>query len=329
MSSPTLASITSKKVQETLKETLGDATKAAILLAQKAKLSFRYFEKNKECDGTVEGKSVNSVVNWLVSTFQDMIEKINDQGELMAAIIKKAGEESYEDICKKHDELAQKCRELEIRLEEKAKDLENEKNTELRQKQLDLEKKTEVMEKTFDKKCDEVRQRGLKGNLIVSSPARTASGGHPIPSLAKHEMFWDRFGNWRCETDMEMIQRLIEMKTGVWVSDRDIVACHPLGRRERNSFIISINNRSPLSSWDMITRGMMSAENNFSKDNIFLNFQLTKRRGDLAKEVRKAKKDGVIKSYEIDMNGRIFVRYLDNKTSEIIDLDDIISNQNS
>ena len=29
------------------------------------------------------------------------------------------------------------------------------------------------------------------------------------------------------------------------------------------------------------------------------------------------------------MNGRIFVKYFDNKTSEIIDLDDIIRNQNS
>ena len=67
MSSPTLASITSKKVQESLKETLGDATKAAILLAQKAKLSFKYYEKNKECDATVEGKSVNSVVNGWVA----------------------------------------------------------------------------------------------------------------------------------------------------------------------------------------------------------------------------------------------------------------------
>ena len=140
----------------------------------------------------------------------------------------------------------------------------------------DINKKYSAIEKDYD----EVRQRSLKGNLIASSPARTT-----IPSLAKHEMFWDRFGNWRYETDMEMIQRLIKMKTS-----RDIIACHPLGRRERNSFIISINNRSPLSSWDLITRGMMSAENNFSKDNIFINFQLTKRREEIAKEVRKAKK---------------------------------------
>ena len=111
------------------------------------------------------------------------------------------------------------------------------------------------MEKQFndkysdlESKCDEMRQRGLKGNLIVSSPARTTSGGNTIPSLVKHEMFWDRYGNWRCETDMEMIQRLVELKTGVWVDERDITACHPVGRRERNTFVLAINNRSPLSS---------------------------------------------------------------------------------
>ena len=75
----------------------------------------------------------------------------------------------------------------------------------------------------------------------------------------------------------------------------------------------------------MVTRGMMSAENNFTHDNLFLNFQLTKRRGDICKEVRNAKKDNIVKSYEIDANGRIFVRYVgtDNKAYEIIDLEDI------
>ena len=336
VASPSIASMASENDLKALQDTFEDTTKAAKVLAQKAKCSFKYFENNPDTEASIESKSVPTVVNWLVHGFHDLIEKLNDQGELIAAIVKKSGKEIHEDFNKKSDALVKKCSDLENRADDFDKRLNETDQTDLQQKQLDLENKTSEMEKDINKKYsaiekeyDEVRQRSLKGNLIVSSPARTTTGGHTIPSLAKHEMFWDRFGNWRCETDMEMIQRLIELKTGVWVSDRDIIACHPLGRRERNSFIISINNRSPLSSWDMITRGMMSAENNFSKDNIFLNFQLTKRRGDLAKEVRKAKKDGVIKSYEIDMNGRIFVRYLDNKTSEINDIDDILSNQNS
>ena len=339
LASPTLASTASKKVHKALQDTFEDATKAAKVLAQKAKLTFKYFEKNPDTNASVEGKNVTSVVNWLVVTFQDMIDKLNDQGEPIAAMIKKAGDESYEDICKKYDELDKKCIDLENRLQAKVDDLDKETGeTDLKQKQLDLENKTREIENSFNKKCsaidkeyDEVRQRCLKGNLIVSSPVRTTSGGHNIPSLAKHEMFWDRFGNWRCETDMEMIQRLIELKTGVWVNERDVTACHPLGRREKNTFIISISNRSPLSSWDMITRGMMSGENNFSKDNIFINFQLTKRRGEIAQEVRKAKKDGLVKSYEIDMNGRIFVKYAgtNNKTYEIFNKNDIQNNQRS
>ena len=336
MTSPTIASMASENDLKALQDTFDDTTKAAKVLGQKAKCSFKYFEKNPLTDASVEGKNVTTVVNWLVHGFHDLIEKLNDQGELIAAIVKKSGKESNEDFSNKNDALVQKYSDLENRADDIDKRLNETGQADLQQKQIDLENKTNEMEKdinekycAIEKEYDEVRQRSMKGNLIVSSPARTTTGGHTIPSLAKHEMFWDRFGNWRCETDMEMIQRLIEMKTGVWVSDRDIIACHPLGRRERNSFIIRINNRSPLSSWDMITRGMMSAENNFSKDNIFINFQLTKRRGDLAKEVRKAKKDGVIKSYEIDMNGRIFVRYLDNKNSEIIDIDEIFSKKNS
>ena len=69
----------------------------------------------------------------------------------------------------------------------------------------------------------------------------------------------------------------------------------------------------------------MSAENNITRDNIFINFQLTQRRGEICKEVRKAKKEGIVKSYEIDANGRIFVKYVgpDNRNKEIFDKNDI------
>ena len=75
----------------------------------------------------------------------------------------------------------------------------------------------------------------------------------------------------------------------------------------------------------MITRGMATADNNFSNDNVFINFQLTKRRGEICKEVRIAKKEEKVKNYEIDANGRIFVKYAgyDNKNYEIINIEDI------
>ena len=83
-----------------------------------------------------------------------------------------------------------------------------------------------------------------------------------------------------------------------------------------------------MSSWDIITRGMMTADNNFSPDNVFINFQLTKRRGEICREVREAKKKNIVKSYEIDANGRIFVKYVGSNTKavEIFDIEDIQKN---
>ena len=337
LASPSLATRVSKKAQEALLEALGDAAKAAKVAAQKAKLNFSYFgQKQNDEELTINGKtSVSTVVNWLVVGFKDVLEKINDQGEIIAAVVKKLGdvldnEVSKEELGQKHNELVQKCEDLERRLGERVERDEHSTTDDLKQKQIDLEKKTTDMEKVFNKKCDdlnknydEVRQRGLKGNLIISSPDRTTRGGYHTPSLAKHRMFWDRHDCWRSETDMEMVQRLLESKTGIWVDERDITACHPLGRRERNSFILCISNRSPMSSWDIITRGMMSADNNFSYD-----FQLTKRRGEICKEVRNAKKNNIVKNYEIDANGRIFVKYVGNDTKayEIINIEDIQKN---
>ena len=221
-----------KKVKDILLETLGDAAKAARVASQKAKLNFNYFDqKAGEGDLVIDSKTtVTTVVNWLADMLKDVIDKINDQGELMAAIMKKLREESNtsnEELREKHDALVVKCMDLEKRLDEIVEHTDDG----LKQKQVDLEQKTSDLEaalgekvNALDKKYDEVRQRGLKGNLIISSPERTTRGGYHIPSLARHDMFWDCFDKWRCETDMEMVQRLIEMKTGLWVHERDITA---------------------------------------------------------------------------------------------------------
>ena len=70
-------------------------------------------------------------------------------------------------------------------------------------------------------------------------------------------------------------------------------------------------------------------ENNFSPDNVFINFQLTKKRGEICREVRDAKKKNIVKSYEIDANGRIFVKYVgsNTKATEIFEIEDILKNK--
>ena len=56
---------------------------------------------------------------------------------------------------------------------------------------------------------------------------------------------------------------------------------------------------------------MMKASNMVKEKNVYINFQLTKDRAALAKDVRKAKTDGRIGGYSVDQNGRIKIKKLD------------------
>ena len=73
---------------------------------------------------------MSTVFNWLVVGFKDVLEKINDQGEVNAAIVKKLGdvldsEIPKEELRQKHDELVQKCEDLEKRLDERGERVEH------------------------------------------------------------------------------------------------------------------------------------------------------------------------------------------------------------
>ena len=97
-----------------------------------------------------------------------------------------------------------------------------------------------------------------------------------------------------------------KLKTGQQIPLQDISACHPIGRKESNSFILCVANRKPGSAWDIITTGMRKGfEGNH---NIFISYQLTDRRIALSKEVKLAKKDKLIKKFSIDANGKIWIK---------------------
>ena len=114
-----------------------------------------------------------------------------------------------------------------------------------------------------------------------------------------------------------MCARAILEKTGITLPLEDIAACHSLGSKTSNTtYIVRITNRKPSSAWDCLAAGMLTGRNkvtsdNFTGANLFLNFQLTKRNGELAKVVRLARKDGRIKKYGVDQNGRITAKVSD------------------
>ena len=156
--------------------------------------------------------------------------------------------------------------------------------------------------------CDEIQQRSMKGNIIISSP--NLGNGNKASLMKQLNVDGSRL-----ETVTEMCQRLIHLKTGVEVPHADITACHVLGRHGADStYILRIHNRKPDSAWDILAAGMLNGKNKqsgnyFANDvNVFINFQLTPARAKLLEEVKKERKSKRINSYGVDQNGRVTVR---------------------
>ena len=84
----------SKKVEEALKDTLAKTANAAGVVAQKVKINFKVFQDHdsSKLDQETPDKALHSAFNWLVELFRDIIDKINDQGEILAFIVTKLGE---------------------------------------------------------------------------------------------------------------------------------------------------------------------------------------------------------------------------------------------
>ena len=111
-----------------------------------------------------------------------------------------------------------------------------------------------------------------------------------------------------------MVIRLIQQKTGVAIEKRDIIACHPMGKKNQNhAFVIRLGSRQEGSAWQILTEGMRTGKNsatnqNFSRDNLYINYQLTNKRAKLAMQVRKARSAENIYRYYVNQNGVIKVK---------------------
>ena len=123
----------------------------------------------------------------------------------------------------------------------------------------------------------------------------------------------------RRESQLEMCLRLRELNTKVALDPSSVTACHRLGEeaRTRTSCILSVSDRKNGSKWDILANGMMTGKTgkgqdtiNFSLDNVFINFQLTKKRMNLIHQCRllqKQKPARPIAKHSVNQNGRITV----------------------
>ena len=155
---------------------------------------------------------------------------------------------------------------------------------------------------------DEARQRERKGNIILASPHKPERNQH---TLLKPKTLPDGSG---IETSTQMCRRLIKEKTGVDIKESDVMACHRL--KDENTFILAISNRVEGSGWETLSAGMVTGKKepnrgrdspNFEVNNLFLNFQLTSKRGAIVKAASVLRKAGEIFKYSVNQNGRITV----------------------
>ena len=165
-----------------------------------------------------------------------------------------------------------------------------------------------------------MRQRGLKGNIIISSPeSQNKKSLFAFKKVTDHVT-----GAVRVENDIELCCRLIHLKTGVSVPLQDITACHPLSKKVGStSYVLRISNRKPGSAWDILAAGLLTGRNKFTKanftdDNVFINFQLTNTRNNLAKAIRDAKKSRKVVKYGCDQNGNFTVKFKADSTWQVV-----------
>ena len=134
-----------------------------------------------------EDTNIPLALNWVIKLLKSIIVKVEEQGDIIRV---------HNDILANPDDA--------IDVAKKALDTLKEENEKL---------KLEI---------DETRQRGRKGNIIVTCLAREG-----VTNAVQNEITEN--GMKRLENDAEMIIRLINERSDVRIPISDVAACHPIG----------------------------------------------------------------------------------------------------
>lgn len=156
-----------------------------------------------------------------------------------------------------------------------------------------IQEKQEILIRQQGDEIDEIRQRGLKGSIIVSSLPNPTKG---TVSLIKSD---DQLRREKM-TMHEHVISLIKDKYDVNLPESDIQACH---RLPKGTVLLKIWNRKEGSAWESLVNKIKSPEN--SAFNVYFNFQLTNTRSGLLYECRMLKKSDKIEKFFSDENGQI------------------------
>ena len=267
-------------------------------------------DKTLLVDSNNPSATTGAVINWLVKTLDVCVEKINSHSIVIDAILLHH-EADVKKLKEENTEVVEKCSELEEKNDENVVEI-----NKLKEDKVKVEKKCEELK--VEK--DEIRQRGMKGNLIISTNTRDgrASGFKRLEPRGPDMVV---------EEELDMVPRGVRDHTGIAFHNNEVQDFHPNGdRRNPTSYTLRIWDRRPGSSWEALKAGMRNWTkpdgNKFNSDvNIRVNFQLTKPRAQLGKLVRLTRAQlfkenilkhnqhtGVVFKYNHDDNGVLRVK---------------------
>ena len=156
----------------------------------------------------------------------------------------------------------------------------------------DIPDRAKERERLLEDEIDEVRQRSLKGNLIIST-TKTSNAIPPEEQL---------LAQGRTATDQAL--DLLKDKLDVSVPRGDVQDCHYL---PGGNLIIRIWNVAPKSAFRCIVDKIKSGKGN-KEVPIYVNFHLTKRRSSILFHLRTLKREGKIAKFYSDEGGAIAIR---------------------
>jgi hypothetical protein len=192
-----------------------------------------------------EQKSVATTINCIVKVLSDLYETVTAQGKQLKELFdqltsdKTEREALLEEIQRRYNEMERRTNidregidnmikeqtDKAAKAFEKKLDEEMERRTNV-DKDLYIKEKTEKVDKALEQKlkdlelkCDEGRQREMKGTIVVSSPKR---GQWETEATPRHAG-WDD-GTFGPESELDIVLKMVHDKTNVWIPHRAVTS---------------------------------------------------------------------------------------------------------
>lgn len=165
--------------------------------------------------------------------------------------------------------------------------------------------------RTVEDELDEMQQRSLKGNLVLTSRDIPANPSRRTPAVKSVLRSDEELGD---RSLLDHVLDLVKDKYQVTVPHSDVQACH---RLPHGAVILRIWNRRPGSAWAKLSQAIKSKPSNPNL-NFYANFHLTSRRQNLTFLVRNMKRNQQISRFYTDENGAISIKVKETDRKHVI-----------